>query len=266
MATRTRESLSYYLSLNYPFSVDADPDGGYVITFPDLPGCMTQVESTNEIGPAAEEVRRLWITTEHEAGEDIPAPSYPEEYSGKFNLRLPRSLHRRLAELAERENVSLNQCVVTLLARAESESRMRASKAFAAAAESELVPCITHLLGRLALRRPVSRDKQASSRFSRGAHTDSDGSVHLDESVHLADFLRHCRDHQPTSVEDLPQSHQSILRNTLAHPKRSALYRWLTNRGAAPQTDPWSPSRSQHWLRQLKREAEQDPTPAQRRR
>ncbi|MEX1195882.1 MAG: toxin-antitoxin system HicB family antitoxin [Dehalococcoidia bacterium] len=114
--TKTRKTADKYLELNYPFRVDADPDGGYVVTFPDLPGCMTQVESAEEIGQAAEEARRLWIMTECDDGADIPLPSYPEEYSGKFNLRLPKSLHRRLAELAEREGVSLNQLVLSLLA------------------------------------------------------------------------------------------------------------------------------------------------------
>ncbi len=56
----------------------AEPEGGYVIVFPDLPGCMTQVESLEEVGPAAEEIRALWIETEYEAGEEIPPPSYPE--------------------------------------------------------------------------------------------------------------------------------------------------------------------------------------------
>jgi antitoxin HicB len=123
MATKTSKTLEEYLELNYPFRVDADPDGGYVITFPDLPGCMTQVEDVGEIGAAAEEVRRLWIMTEYEDAAEIPLPSYPEEYSGKFNLRLPKSLHRRLAELAEREAVSLNQLAVSLLAAGDAVSR-----------------------------------------------------------------------------------------------------------------------------------------------
>ncbi len=123
MATKGRQPLDYYLGLSYPFRASADPDGGYVITFPDLPGCMTQVEDAAEIGPAAEEARRLWIITEYEDGENVPLPSYPEEYSGKFNLRLPRSLHRRLAELAERDGVSLNQLVVSLLAERSSRTR-----------------------------------------------------------------------------------------------------------------------------------------------
>jgi hypothetical protein len=61
--------------------------------------------------------------TEYEDAAEIPLPSYPEAYSGKFNLRLPKSLHRRLAELAEREAVSLNQLVVSLLAAGDAVSR-----------------------------------------------------------------------------------------------------------------------------------------------
>jgi len=117
----TKKPLSYYLGLEYPFKVVANQEGGYVIEFPDLPGCITQGDSVEEIGAVAEEARRLWITTEYEEGEEIPLPSHPEEYSGKFNVRLPRSLHRRLVALAEREGVSLNQCVLALLSRAEAE-------------------------------------------------------------------------------------------------------------------------------------------------
>lgn len=108
-------TLEDYLSLQYRLDVIAAPEGGYVLDYPDLPGCMTQVESFDEVAHAAEEIRHLWIETQFEDGDPIPLPTYPEEYSGKFNLRLPRSLHRRLAESAEREGVSLNQYVVTLL-------------------------------------------------------------------------------------------------------------------------------------------------------
>jgi hypothetical protein len=55
---------------------------------------------------------------------EIPEPSYPEEYSGKFNLRIPRSLHRQLAESAERDGVSLNQYVAALLARGDAQAQV----------------------------------------------------------------------------------------------------------------------------------------------
>jgi len=110
------QTLEAALAREYPFNVIADPDGGYVIEFPDLPGCMTQIETLDEVGAMAEEIRTLWLETEYEAGDEIPAPSYPEEYSGRFVLRMPKSLHRTLAAAAARDGVSLNSYACGLLA------------------------------------------------------------------------------------------------------------------------------------------------------
>jgi len=117
-------SLDWYLDQPYPYLVMPDPDGGYVIRFPDLPGCMTQVETADEIAPMADEIRALWIETAFDEGIDIPLPSGSNEYSGKFIVRVPRSLHRALAETAEREGASLNAYVTTLLARGVGEERV----------------------------------------------------------------------------------------------------------------------------------------------
>ena len=61
---------------------------------------------------------RSWIDTAREFGDTIPPPSRPSDdaYSGRWNMRVPRSLHRRLAERAKAEGVSLNTLAVTLLA------------------------------------------------------------------------------------------------------------------------------------------------------
>jgi antitoxin HicB len=111
----TIATLEEALARDYRFDVIADPDGGFVIRFPDLPGCMTQVERIEDIGVAAEEIRTLWLETAAEMGQDLPAPTFPDEFSGKFNVRIPRSLHRDLVHLAADEGVSLNQLVVSLL-------------------------------------------------------------------------------------------------------------------------------------------------------
>ena len=108
-------TLHKALEREYRFDVIADPDGGYVVRYPDLPGCMTQVERIEDVGPAAEEIRSLWIEAAFELGQSIPAPTYPDEFSGKFNVRIPKSLHRDLVHLAAAEGVSLNQLVVSLL-------------------------------------------------------------------------------------------------------------------------------------------------------
>ena len=54
-------------------------DGGYVIVFPDLSGCLTQADDFEEINAMAEEARRLWIETEYEIGADIPLPTQQED-------------------------------------------------------------------------------------------------------------------------------------------------------------------------------------------
>ena len=130
-----RKPLEHYLSLQYPFVAHADPDGGYVIVYPDLPGCLSQAETLDEIPTMAEDARAGWIETEYEEGRNIPEPSH-QEYSGKFNVRIPKSLHRSLADAAAQDGVSLNQYVVMLLSsgntymQIERQSRHLATMAF----------------------------------------------------------------------------------------------------------------------------------------
>lgn len=123
-------TLEEALARQYRFDVIAESEGGYVIRFPDLPGCMTQVEDISEVSDAANEIRELWIEATLDLGQDIPEPTYPEEFSGKFNVRIPRSLHRDLVHLAADEGVSLNQLVVSLLSdRSKWSSRMGETQA-----------------------------------------------------------------------------------------------------------------------------------------
>ena len=121
---RETKTLEYYLGLEYSFNAIADPDGGYVVVFPDLPGCMTQGDTLDEVRHMAEEARMLWIESEYDTDPDgIPMPSYPADCSGKVSLRLPKSLHRSLAESAEAEGVSLNEYAAMLLAQGDARNR-----------------------------------------------------------------------------------------------------------------------------------------------
>jgi len=51
-----------------------------------------------------------------EDGEPVPSPLSAREYSGKFNVRVPKELHRLLAAQAHENGVSLNQLVTQKLA------------------------------------------------------------------------------------------------------------------------------------------------------
>ncbi len=121
MTSAPRKTLEEYLALEYPFEVKVDPEGGYAVLFPDLPGCYTEADTLEELPATVAEARELWLETAFEQGVDIPLPSVPEECSGKILLRVPKSLHRRLLDQAAREGVSLNHYTSNVLARGDTQ-------------------------------------------------------------------------------------------------------------------------------------------------
>lgn len=70
-----RKPIDFYLSQKYPITLYPDPEGGYVAVIQDLPGCMTQGETPDEVMANIEEARQLWIETAYEFGDEIPLPS-----------------------------------------------------------------------------------------------------------------------------------------------------------------------------------------------
>lgn len=103
------------MNIQYPITIYADTDGGYVAEIKDLPGCLTQGETLEETMTNINEARELCLETVYENGDKIPLPSTDDNYSGKLLLRMPKTLHHRLAEAADEEGVSLNQYIVFLL-------------------------------------------------------------------------------------------------------------------------------------------------------
>ena len=107
--------------IEYRFTVrpmTADEGGGYLIEFPDLPGCMSDGETIEEAIANGAEAKGDWIAAMMAAGRPVPPPSAEaaDSYSGKWVLRTPKSLHRGLAERARQEGVSLNALAVAMLA------------------------------------------------------------------------------------------------------------------------------------------------------
>ena len=118
----TEKDLHYYMSLAYPVRIYPESDGsGYTAEIPDLPGCITCADTLEELWVMIEDAKHTWIEESLEEHLPIPVPSLPSadrKASGKFTVRVPRSLHRKLAEQARREGVSLNQFVTVALAEA----------------------------------------------------------------------------------------------------------------------------------------------------
>jgi len=120
-----QKDLKYYVSLPYRVEIYPEPDGsGYTAEVPDLPGCLTCADTLAELEEMIKDAKQGWLEVALERGVSIPEPSpvFDEAYSGKFLVRMPKSLHRRLAERARREKASLNQFVNVTLAEAVGRS------------------------------------------------------------------------------------------------------------------------------------------------
>lgn len=113
-----------YLSLSYKMEIERDSDeGGYVVSFPDLPGCITCADTLEAAVAAAEDAKREWIAAALEESIEVPLPHSLEDYSGQFKLRIPRSLHKQLAERSKREGISMNQYCLYLLSKNDALAR-----------------------------------------------------------------------------------------------------------------------------------------------
>lgn len=110
----------------YPFEayghlitpLSADDGGGYMITFPDLPGCMSDGETMDEALFNGRDAFSCWIAAQVDMKRQIPEPTHYDDEGKpvKFVQRLPRSLHASLQLRAKAEGVSLNTLVLTLIA------------------------------------------------------------------------------------------------------------------------------------------------------
>jgi len=89
--------------------------GGYLISFPDYPGCIADGETPEEAVKEGQKALYSYIETLKELGRPLPAAN-AGAFSGKWSQRVPKSLHAALAMRAAREGVSFNTLCIALLA------------------------------------------------------------------------------------------------------------------------------------------------------
>ena len=112
-------NVNEYMELPYNIvlrHIRDDSGEYYFVTVQELDGCMSDGATLEEAYANIREAMEGWIETSLEAGLPVPKPIDTDNYSGKFVVRLPKTLHRRLAFEAEQEGVSLNQYTLYKLA------------------------------------------------------------------------------------------------------------------------------------------------------
>lgn len=112
------KAIEHYMNLPYKMELIPDiEEGGFVVSFPELPGCITCGDTMESAVANAIDAKRAWIEAELEDGRRIPEPDNTDQYSGQFKLRIPKSLHKTLSEHAKQEGISMNQYCMYLLSR-----------------------------------------------------------------------------------------------------------------------------------------------------
>ncbi|MDP1607111.1 MAG: type II toxin-antitoxin system HicB family antitoxin [Rhodocyclaceae bacterium] len=103
---------------DYPLEIrplTADEGGGFLATFPDLPGCMADGESPEEAIEDARGAFAAWMAAHVEDGRPVPVPG-GDVAPVRFVQRLPRSVHSALKALAASDGVSMNTMATVLIA------------------------------------------------------------------------------------------------------------------------------------------------------
>jgi predicted RNase H-like HicB family nuclease len=116
MAGVANKKAQSYLRLPYARILIPEADGRFSAEILEFPGCLAQGDTVDEAFADLERAAELWLNVSLKLKQPIPPPSANHGYSGKFALRLPRDLHRLVARKAERDGVSVNQCLVTAIA------------------------------------------------------------------------------------------------------------------------------------------------------
>jgi antitoxin HicB len=105
----------------YPFTIrplPAEDGGGFLIEYPDLPGCLSDGDTPEQAIVNGRDALRSYLLSCRKHDDPIPKPGSRAASSGQFRVRMPKSLHARLVAQAKREGVSLNMLVVAAAAQA----------------------------------------------------------------------------------------------------------------------------------------------------
>jgi predicted HicB family RNase H-like nuclease len=100
----------------YARVVVPETDGSFTAEILEFPGCVASGDSAAEAFAALEDIASDWIAASLEQGQAIPEPLDHSKFSGKLVVRMPKGLHKRAAQMAQRDGVSLNQFIVTCIA------------------------------------------------------------------------------------------------------------------------------------------------------
>lgn len=107
------KSASYNITVRFG---EFDGDAYYEARVKELPDIAEYADSFQEAYELALDSITTTANMLAEIGRKMPEPAVMDTgYSGRVTLRIPRTLHGTLAQMADDEGVSLNQLMVSVL-------------------------------------------------------------------------------------------------------------------------------------------------------
>jgi antitoxin HicB len=116
----TKRNLDQYQFTVRPLS--KEEGGGYLVEYPDIPGCMSDGATIEEAIKNGREALRDCLDVFQESGRRIPKPIIE---AAQWRQRLPRTLYSKLKKQAENEGVSINSLVTAIIAEAVGAKQTR---------------------------------------------------------------------------------------------------------------------------------------------
>lgn len=111
-----KQLVMQYLQRPYARVIMPDEVGRYAAQILEFPGCFSEGDTPDEAYRNLQDAAESWLESVLGQGMAIPEPFATQGYSGTVSLRLPKSIHRRAAEYAHKDGVSLNQFLVSAIA------------------------------------------------------------------------------------------------------------------------------------------------------
>ena len=108
-----KRSLDEFQFTVRPLTVEEG--GGYLVEYPDIPGCMSDGETIEYAIANGRDALRDCLAFFEEPGRKLPKPGIQ---AAQWRQRLPRTLYSKLSKEAEREGVNINSFVTAIIAEA----------------------------------------------------------------------------------------------------------------------------------------------------
>jgi antitoxin HicB len=119
MTLASDDAVRHYLGLPYRIELArdaADDERPWRAVVEELPGCEVRGTTPPDAVSRVPAAMAEWVASAQAEGRDVPQPRDARAYSGKLLLRMPQSLHAEVAHAAERDRVSINNYINSLLA------------------------------------------------------------------------------------------------------------------------------------------------------